>query len=94
MARKQALQSQTQSQSQTSDAAATSPAPRFFDEMRQPDGGIRTAYREFWKLIEEIPREQLLLKQAEADALFRRVGITFLVYDEGGSTELSGCRSR
>jgi uncharacterized circularly permuted ATP-grasp superfamily protein len=85
MARKQALQSQ--SQSQTTVAAETVPAPRFFDEMRRPDGGIRTAYRDFWKLIEEIPREQLLLKQAEADALFRRVGITFLVYGEGGSTE-------
>jgi uncharacterized circularly permuted ATP-grasp superfamily protein len=80
MARKQALQ--------PSDAAdSTLPAPRFFDEMRRPDGGIRTAYREFWKLIEAVPREQLLLKQAEADALFRRVGITFLVYGEGGSTE-------
>jgi uncharacterized circularly permuted ATP-grasp superfamily protein len=91
MARKQALQSQsqsqTQSEAQTPDVAASEPPSRFFDEMRRPDNGIRTAYRDFWKLIEEIPREQLLLKQAEADALFRRVGITFLVYDEGGSTE-------
>ncbi len=91
MARKHAFQSQSQSQSQaetqTAPAAAQEPPPRFFDEMRRPDGGIRTAYRDFWKLIEEIPREQLLLKQAEADALFRRVGITFLVYGEGGSTE-------
>jgi len=80
MARKQALQ--------PSDAAdSTLQAPRFFDEMRRPDGGIRTAYREFWKLIEAVPRELLLLKQAEADAPFRRVGITFLVYGEGGSTE-------
>jgi uncharacterized circularly permuted ATP-grasp superfamily protein len=73
MARKQALQ--------PSDAAdSTLQAPRFFDEMRRPDGGIRTAYREFWKLFEAVPRELLLLKQAEADAPFRRVGITFLVY--------------
>ena len=68
MARKQALK--------PSDVATLPPAPRFFDEMRRPDGGIRTAYREFWKLVEAVPREQLLLKQAEADALFRRVGIT------------------
>src|SRR5688572_15220344 len=79
MARKEALK--------TDDAEPGPPAARFFDEMRDPDGGIRTAYREFWKLIEAVPREQLLLKQAEADALFRRVGITFLVYGEGGSTE-------
>ena len=72
-------------------AATAEPAPakpaRFFDEMSVPDGGIRPAYREFWKLIETFPRDQLLLKQAEADALFRRVGITFLVYGEGGNTE-------
>jgi len=72
-------------------AATAEPAPakpaRFFDEMSAPDGGIRPAYREFWKLIETFPRDQLLLKQAEADALFRRVGITFLVYGEGGNTE-------
>ncbi len=55
--------------------------------MRKPDGGIRPAYREFTKLFDGIPREQLLLKQAEADELFRRVGITFLVHGDGGSTE-------
>ena len=62
-------------------------APRFFDEMRRPDAKLRPAYREFMKLFERLPREQVALKQAEADALFRRLGITFLVYGEGGSTE-------
>jgi uncharacterized circularly permuted ATP-grasp superfamily protein len=70
----------------TADREKAAPS-RFFDEMRLSEGGIRPAYREFWRLIEGIPRDQLLLKQAEADALFRRVGITFLVYGEGGSTE-------
>ncbi len=80
-----------QKQAPAAKAAVKSEAPavppRFFDEMRKPDGGIRAAYREFNRLIESMPREQLLLKQSEADALFRRGGITFLVYGEGGNTE-------
>lgn len=60
---------------------------RFFDEMTRPDGTIRPAYYEFERLLRDIPTEQLKTKQIEADGFFRRLGITFLVYGEGGSSE-------
>ncbi|WP_233713224.1 circularly permuted type 2 ATP-grasp protein [Amaricoccus solimangrovi] len=37
--------------------------------------------------VRRTPAEQLALKKAEAEALFRRIGITFAVYGEGGDTE-------
>jgi uncharacterized circularly permuted ATP-grasp superfamily protein len=85
MAQKQAA-TRTETAEPARGEPAPTAAPRFFDEMGEAES-IRPAYREFWQLIERIPREQLLLKQAEADALFRRGGITFLVYGEGGNTE-------
>jgi uncharacterized circularly permuted ATP-grasp superfamily protein len=59
----------------------------FFDEMRAPSGGVRTAYCEVAKWLETTGPEKLALKRQEADAFFRRLGITFLVYGDGGSSE-------
>ncbi len=48
---------------------------------------IRPAYAQVMDWVRRTPPEQLELKKAEAEALFRRIGITFAVYGEGGSTE-------
>lgn len=69
-------------------AAKTNGAgPLFFDEMTRPDGTIRPAYYEFDRILRETPIDLLKTKQIEADGFFRRLGITFLVYGEGGSSE-------
>ncbi len=60
---------------------------RFFDEMTTDEGEVRAAYRGFAKVLEETPIQHLQTKQQEADAFFRRMGITFLVYGEGGGDE-------
>jgi uncharacterized circularly permuted ATP-grasp superfamily protein len=58
-----------------------------FDEMHAADGSIRRPYEVFEEYLRSFPPEQLQKKRAEADHLFRRMGITFLVYFEGGSAE-------
>ena len=60
---------------------------KFFNEMRDADGTVRPAYKELAKLLDGLSIESLVTKQEAADALFRRLGITFAVYSEGGSTE-------
>ncbi|MGI9608255.1 MAG: circularly permuted type 2 ATP-grasp protein [Acidimicrobiales bacterium] len=59
----------------------------FFDEMLGNDGTKRDVYRGYdrWFAREE-PRH-LLEKSAEAEALFRRTGITFNVYGEADAAE-------
>ena len=60
--------------------------PSYFNEMysgeavRPPYSGI-----EFW--AKSMPLELRSLKQSEAEALFRRIGITFAVYGEGGDPD-------
>lgn len=57
-----------------------------FDEMR--DGELaRATYAEIQGWVERTPLEQLRQKSAEAELLFRRLGITFAVYGEGGDPE-------
>jgi len=58
-----------------------------FDEMKDGEGAIRAPYRQFAAWLDTIPAETLALKRQEADELFRRMGITFLVYGEGGTSE-------
>jgi uncharacterized circularly permuted ATP-grasp superfamily protein len=60
---------------------------KFFNEMRDPDGGVRPAYKALAELLDNLSIESLVTKQNAADELFRRLGITFAVYAEGGSTE-------
>jgi uncharacterized circularly permuted ATP-grasp superfamily protein len=60
---------------------------KFFDEMREPDGKVRHAYAELASLLDNLSIESLVTKQRAAEELFRRLGITFAVYAEGGSTE-------
>jgi uncharacterized circularly permuted ATP-grasp superfamily protein len=57
-----------------------------FDEMGPPEAP-RAAYAEIAAWLGRTPPATLAAKQAEAELLFRRVGITFAVYGEGGDPE-------
>ncbi len=58
----------------------------FFNEMYEGDAP-REAYAPLVDWVARTPSETLARKQREAEALFRRIGITFAVYGEGGDTE-------
>lgn len=62
-------------------------AQSFFNEMNTVDGGIRNAYQGLSDWLRWTPVDHLRLKRQEADILFRRMGITFAVYGEGGDPE-------
>jgi uncharacterized circularly permuted ATP-grasp superfamily protein len=55
--------------------------------MRSSDGKVRPAYADFAGLLDGLSIESLVTKQVAAEELFRRLGITFAVYADGGSTE-------
>ena len=57
-----------------------------FDEMGS-GVSLRAAYAAIADWLRETPRGDLTAKCAEAEVLFRRVGITFAVYGEGGDPE-------
>src|SRR5262245_9677363 len=57
-----------------------------FDEMVESDG-VRPAYRLVHEWLGKAPRDELELRRREAELLFRRIGITFAVYTEGGDPE-------
>lgn len=58
-----------------------------FDEMRQADGSIRPAYREYHGWLEEQDAALLRRKNREAEGFFRRSGITFNVYGDNDAEE-------
>jgi uncharacterized circularly permuted ATP-grasp superfamily protein len=57
-----------------------------FNEMFQ-DGAVRAPYARLEDWRKAMPPEFRSMKQAEAEALFRRIGITFAVYGEGGDPD-------
>ena len=57
-----------------------------FDEMTD-GGGVRPPYAQIEKWLGALGQDVLELKQREAETLFRRIGITFAVYGEGGDPE-------
>ena len=60
-----------------------------FDEMHGTDFTVRPAFRRISDWLDRLPAEEFARKRAEADMLFRRLGITFLVYgDESGVERL------
>ncbi|KMK68387.1 circularly permuted type 2 ATP-grasp protein [Puniceibacterium sp. IMCC21224] len=64
----------------------TTPDPKTFNEML--DGSqVRSAYQSLERWHKSMPQDLRSLKQSEAENLFRRVGITFAVYGEGGDPE-------
>jgi len=62
-------------------------AQQFFDEMQLNTADVRDIYSAYDKWLQNIPHQQLATKRAEAEVLFRRVGITFNVYGEEDGAE-------
>ena len=60
--------------------------PQYFNEMEQ-GGRVRSPYAGLQDWVRDMPLELRTLKQHEAEALFRRIGITFAVYGEGGDPD-------
>ena len=60
---------------------------RAFDEMHDGAGGVRPAYAHLADWLVSLAPDELRQKRREADILFRRMGITFVVYGEGADTE-------
>jgi uncharacterized circularly permuted ATP-grasp superfamily protein len=58
-----------------------------FDEMTGAEGGLRPAYRELARWLEQVPADALEFRRREAEVLFRRIGITFAVYGEAEGQE-------
>jgi uncharacterized circularly permuted ATP-grasp superfamily protein len=65
-----------------------------FDEMDAGLAGagnagsaVRPPYQAYKRWLDTIPADLLARRRLEADLLFRRLGITFAVYGEGGDTE-------
>ncbi len=63
------------------------PKPTFYNEMHAADGSVRAHYRGYANWLAETSAERIARKRAEADIVFRRVGITFAVYGEEAGTE-------
>lgn len=62
-------------------------AQAIFDEMGEPGKEVRQAYLKLQAWLEETPLDILTLRREEAETFFRRIGITFAVYGEGGDPE-------
>ncbi len=67
--------------------AAPMSKPVAVDEMYTPEGAARQHYRDYEVWLAGQSAEQMANKRAEADLVFRRVGITFAVYGEAAGTE-------
>lgn len=65
----------------------TQTAKQFFDEMQAYGGNTRAIYQAYNRWLANVPTQQLVAKRAEAEVLFRRVGITFNVYGEEDGAE-------
>ncbi|MFZ9406241.1 MAG: circularly permuted type 2 ATP-grasp protein [Burkholderiaceae bacterium] len=55
--------------------------------MREADGRARPAYGDYLRWLSRMPEALMQSRRAEADLLFRRMGITFSVYGEAEGTE-------
>ncbi|MEM9710272.1 MAG: circularly permuted type 2 ATP-grasp protein [Pseudomonadota bacterium] len=60
--------------------------PNYFNEMYE-GAAVRLPYQGLADWADAMPPELRNLKQSEAEALFRRIGITFAVYGEGGDPD-------
>ncbi len=58
-----------------------------FDEMNGLGGGVRDPYLSVHQWLQTQQIEDLKRKRSEAEALFRRTGITFAVYGDDAATE-------
>ena len=62
-------------------------AKNYFDEMRIDNQTIRNIYERYQHWQNQLPSGALERKSAEAELLFRRLGITFAVYGESTGSE-------
>lgn len=60
---------------------------RSYDEMRSDGGAVRAHYQRFQDWLSTQSEETMRRKRAEADLVFRRVGITFALDGDSGGTE-------
>ena len=58
-----------------------------FDEMGVGTSAIRPIYRQIARWLEETPPEILASRRAQAEYMFRRIGITFGVYGDKDAAE-------
>jgi uncharacterized circularly permuted ATP-grasp superfamily protein len=58
-----------------------------FDEMGREGERIRTLYTKVARWLEETPQELLASRRAQAEYMFRRIGITFGVYGDKDAAE-------
>jgi uncharacterized circularly permuted ATP-grasp superfamily protein len=58
-----------------------------FDEMDGDDGALRAPYEAVSAWLASTDKAVLSAKRAEAERLFRRIGITFALYTEGADAE-------
>lgn len=63
------------------------PLPASYDEMLNADGSVRSAYAGYCQWHDEQPADLLRRKGSEAEAFFRRTGITFNVYGNEDAEE-------
>ena len=63
------------------------PTRNHFDEMLLGDDGVRTPYQEYQKWFSSEDPARLIKKSKEAEAFFRRTGITFNVYGQAAAQE-------
>ena len=61
--------------------------PQCFDEMTLADGQIRAVYGKVARWLAETPGELLASRRAQAELLFRRIGITFAVHGDKDAAE-------
>ena len=61
--------------------------PAFFDEMFDTSGQARPAYRQLVNWLENEDFKRLIQKSVDAEAFFRRTGITFNVYSQQEAEE-------
>jgi uncharacterized circularly permuted ATP-grasp superfamily protein len=60
---------------------------QYFNEMYTADGQVTEHYAQIASWLLSQPPDMLANKRAEAELIFRRVGITFAVYGDTGGTE-------
>jgi uncharacterized circularly permuted ATP-grasp superfamily protein len=60
---------------------------KFFDEMVDGDGGVRSHYRQFCSLFETLDSDEFEDKRHSVDLTFLRQGITFNVYGDSQGAE-------
>ena len=58
-----------------------------YNEMFADDRSVRAPYEKVAEWINAAGVDLLKLRQSEAEAIFRKIGITFAVYGEGGDPE-------